>query len=183
MKIILIFLKLLFIISFGLCPENILSKDYIYKGQVYVEGEITWKYGIAFIEGKARYIDPKRLDQSAMPVAISMIDKHRKENKQIIKAGRLIWDISDGEQVMVYNTTVNDPYFQDFNSEKIYHLKIKNYKTYLSEDKRTWEELKVEVVDDKPKYNKDRYDPPVYMIIRLKCKYFEGEYEIIGTTG
>lgn len=159
------------------------KSDIISKGEIYTEGKITWKYGIAFIDGKAKYIDPQKLDQSEMTASISMIEKYKKDNKEEITAGKLIWSITSGNQVLVFNTTVENPYYEILSSEKIYYIKIQNNKTYISENKQKWEELVVEVIRDKPKYSNDNEEPPVYMIIHLKCIYFEGAYEIIGTTG
>jgi hypothetical protein len=112
-----------------------------------------------------------------------MIKQYKKENKKEIIAGKLIWDITSGTQVLVFNTTVEKPYYGILSSEKMYYVKIQNNKTYISENKQKWDELLIEVIQDKPQYSNDNEEPPVYMIIHLKCIYFEGEYEIIGTTG
>lgn len=58
------------------------KSDIISKGEIYTEGKITWKYGIAFIDGKVKYIDPQKLDQSVMTASISMIKQYKKENKK-----------------------------------------------------------------------------------------------------
>ena len=112
-----------------------------------------------------------------------MIEKYKKDNKKIIPAGKLIWGITSGNQVLVYDTKVEKPYNQILKTEKLYYLKIQNIKTYLSKNSQQWYEISIEVINDKPQYNKSYDEPPVYMIIHLKSKYFEGEYEIIGTTG
>ena len=53
---------------------------------------------------------------------------------------------------------------------------------YLADEKKEWSELEIKIIDE---YSiQDSIDStPIYMIIYLKCKWFEGEYEIIGTIG
>lgn len=102
------------------------------KLNVTVHGDnIIWNYGVAIINGKAKYIDPKKLDSSIMVAAKSMIEKYKNEKKEIIKAGKLLWDIDNGERIFVYNTTVKEPYIQNFESKIEYYMKIENDKTLI----------------------------------------------------
>ena len=43
--------------------------------------KIVWKYGVATINGHAKYIDVKKLDQSRMTIAKSHIKKLKSDNK------------------------------------------------------------------------------------------------------
>lgn len=177
MLIVLLFLSL----TVSVCTKE---KNETRKLNVVAHGDnLIWNYGVAIINGKAKYIDPKKLDQSEMVSAKSLIDKYRNDKKEIIKAGKLLWDIDNGERVFVYNTKVNEPYIEDFESKKEYYIKIENNTTLISPDKQKWEEISIEILQDKPQHSDDVNEPTIYMIIRLKCKFFEGDYEIIGTTG
>jgi len=112
-----------------------------------------------------------------MVISKNYIEKYSKNNKKIINAGRLSW--AKKNYLSVYNTKVDDPYGRIVDSKIIYEYKIINNKMYITKDKKDWDILKIKIVEG------ENFDNgvPVYMVIHLKCKWFEGEYEIIGTTG
>lgn len=147
---------------------------------VFSQKAIEWKFGIATIDKKPLYIDPKKLDQSFMVISEKYIKKYQDEKKEKIPAGKLIWKDNG---IMTLDTLIDEPYSQISKTRTIYQYKIQNNQMFLSKDGIEWDQLFIEIVDDKPKFSKTRIDPPVYMIIYLKCKWFEGEYELIGTTG
>jgi hypothetical protein len=140
---------------------------------------VTWKHGIAIINGEAKYIDPSRLDQTRMIIAKSYIEKYKKANVKIIKAGVLGWG---KKYLFTYDTDINKPYFEKLETETRYNIKIKQDVMYLSKDDKEWSKLEIKIVDEKPKQRKGKFVAPIYMIIYLKCKWFEGEYEIIGAS-
>jgi len=178
--------KMFIVVIFLSITVSVCTKDKNDKSKIseVVHGDnIIWNYGIAIINGKAKYIDPKKLDSSVMIAGKSMINKFKNEKRDIIKAGKLLWDIDNGERLFVYNTTVKEPYIQDFESKKEFFIKIENGKTLISSDRQKWDEISIEILEDKPQYSDDKNEPVIYMIIRLKCKFFEGDYELIGTTG
>ena len=43
--------------------------------------DVVWKYGVAFISDRARYVDPGRLDQSVMTISKLCIEKNRTKIK------------------------------------------------------------------------------------------------------
>jgi len=147
-----------------------------------VNNNIIWKNAVAVINGEASYIDVTKLDQSTMVISEAFIAKGRKQNLKIFKAGKLVWEDT---LVDAYDTKINDPYGRIFHSRIVYHYKIKNNKMYVSKDQKDWDLLKIKIINENPPQDTSNspYSVPVFMIIHLKCKWFEGEYELIGTQG
>jgi len=143
------------------------------------EDTIIRKEGIAIINGEARFIDVSKLDQTMMTVDRRTIDYYRGKKKKIIKAGKLIW----GEQKLTtYDTSIDDPYAMLINRKNKYFLKIKDNWMYISENNKKWEKLEIKIIDENPPQMEGKYVTPIYMIIYLKCKWFEGYYELIGAS-
>ena len=147
-----------------------------------LNNNIVWKNAVAVINGEESYIDVNKLDQSTMVISKDFIAKGRKQNLKIFKAGKLVWE---DKLVDAYDTKINDPYSRIFHSRIVYHHKIKNNKMYVSRDQKDWDLLKIKIINENPPQDTSNspYSVPVYMIIQLKCKWFEGEYELIGTQG
>lgn len=151
------------------------------NGKVLNEEKIVWKYGVAVIDGQPRYIDYEKLDQTEMFYDKNYI-KYIKTNT--IEAIRIVW--VSKERFFTYNTTKSDTGGYLTNTEKIYYYKIENDNLYVSLDKNEWDKLIITIVDENPKQVKNEpknFNPPVFIIIHLKCKWFEGQYELVGTTG
>ncbi len=145
--------------------------------------KITYKYGIAVINGKAAYIDIERV-RERMPGIMVASEKHIGMYKgKIVTAGKIIWHGEDSS-LSVYDTKADDPYWPIYDSEFNYYYKISNDVMYISKDKKEWNKLEITIIDENPKQtNFGVYSVPIYLIIQLKCKWFEGEYEMIGTQG
>lgn len=160
--------------------DNSVSPETGYEpGQVYEENGILWKYGIAFIDGEPKYIDPTRLDRNDMKVTENIIKKNRKKGEEILKYGYLEWDIVNGEFIEVYDLKLYEQNYRNSFFSTKYFITIDNNSTYLSEDGKIWKKLYIEVVKDNPVYVKGSKDnPDSYIEVRLKCKFFEGDYKI-----
>ena len=147
-----------------------------------VNNSIVWKNGVAVINGEASYINMNKLDQRTMVISEEFIKKIKDKKLRIILAGKIFWE----EGIIVtYDTETDDPYTQIIETEKEYHYKIKNNKMYVSKNQKDWDLLKIKIINENPPQDTSNspYSVPVFMIIHLKCKWFEGEYELIGTQG
>jgi hypothetical protein len=148
--------------------------------------KIKYKYGVAFINGKAAYIDINKLIETAvaeMTVSKNWIKKHKMNKEKIIKAGRLFWGGYNNLNVLsTYDVTINDPYDYLVETKIKYQYNVKDNAMYLSEDGKEWDKLEISIINEKPdQEDLGPYTVPIFMIIHLKCKWFEGEYEIIGS--
>lgn len=151
------------------------------KSEKQKDEKIVWKYGVAVINGEPRYIDYDKLDQTEM-----FYDKNylKFSNSNRIEAIRIVW--VSKERFFTYNTIKADIEGYLPETKKIYFYKIENNNLYVSIDKNEWDKLIITIVDEnpsKPKNEPKNFNPPVFMIIHLKCKWFEGQYELVGTTG
>ncbi|MDY6933160.1 MAG: hypothetical protein SVZ03_02930 [Spirochaetota bacterium] len=141
--------------------------------------KIIWKHGIAIINDKAKYIDAIRLDQRTMVLTKDYINKGNKTfTKNILKFGQLCWRSSN--KLIVYDTEKDNP-FDSITGDK-YSYKIKNNTMYITKNNKEWDKLEIKIINEKPQ-QVPKWGVPIYMTIHLKCKWFEGEYAIIGTTG
>ena len=138
------------------------------------------KWGVVFINGKAAYVDPTQLDMSALSIPDYVVDNYKSKNIKIIPKGKIDW-FSDNFYTM--DIQVIPSYNWLFGTRKTYKYKIEHNVMFLSEDGKTWEVLQISVVDDKEKKIGDKHKYPQHMIIHLKCKWFENDYELIGTMG
>lgn len=127
-----------------------------------INKDITWKHGIAIIKGRPMYVDRKKSDQATMVVTKKYISKHQRDQKKIIKAARLSWDLRTNS-LETSDSYTKDPYWPISKSYSEYKYKIQNNKMYLTKDNKKWSVLEVKIIND---------NPPVYLIIYLKCKWF-----------
>lgn len=136
------------------------------------QGKSTvWRDGLAIIDGVPRYLDANkmyypRLIKSRRAIINSQVP--------IITSGILQMCIDEGgNELWVYSIDKSKGfYWQVIESKVIYYYKVKNNVMLISKDKKSWHEIKISIVDEKPKH-KD-----TIMIIYLKCKFFSGEYDI-----
>lgn len=147
-------------------------------GSGFAKEELKW--GVVFINGKAAYVDPTQLDMSALSIPDYVVDNYKSKNIKIIPKGKINW-FSDNIYTM--DIQVIPSYNWIFETRKTYKYKVEHNVMFLSEDGKTWEVLQMSVVDDKEKLIGDKLKYPRHMIIHLKCKWFENDYELIGTMG
>jgi hypothetical protein len=144
-----------------------------------IDPSIEFKYGVAMKDGKALYIDPDKLDQTDMIVPEYVANLYKKKKMISIPSGKLSWYIRQGK-LFVYDTEVEYPRSEIFESEVSYIYMIENNTLYLSKDEKTWEKVEVTIVDDNPPQQKGPFTSKVYLIVHIKCKWFENDYEIFG---
>lgn len=141
---------------------------------------IEFKHGVAIQKGKALYIDPSKMGGvGKIAFSEAYIDKI---SEPILK-GSHIYFIGD-EQIYLLDSRKANPYFELFETKRQYFYKIEGHALYVSQDKKTWDKVTVRIVnmDHEESRLKDA-DAPIYMTIYIECKYFNGEYDLIGTTG
>jgi len=170
-------------ITYSGCKENIKKDQSMTNGTEVNETlsiedpTIELRYGVAFKDGKALYLDPDKLDQSTMMIPKYAALKYQELNYTKIPAGILAWGWG---VVYVYDTEIDSPRSEIWESERRYIYTIENNTLYLSTDEKNWEKVEITVVDENPPQEYGPFTCPVYMIVHLKCKWFENDYEIIG---
>lgn len=144
---------------------------------------ITYKYGVAIINGKAAFINVEKLREKMPGIMVASKNHIRKYKGRIVKNGKIIWNKEDSS-LKVYDTEADDPYWRIIESEKKYFYKVNNNSMFISNNRKEWDKLEITIIDENPKQpNLGVYSVHIYMIIQLKCKWFEGEYEMIGSQG
>jgi hypothetical protein len=141
--------------------------------------DILVKYGVVYYNSKPVYIQPKDLVVPRLIPSKKRILEHIDKHTSIIRHGVINWY---PDRLEVYDANVKYPGIQIWESETDYHYQVKDNKMYLSKDGKTWERLYIDVVKEIPPEKQER-EAPLFMIIHLKCKWFEGEYEVFGTSG
>ncbi|MBP9021877.1 MAG: hypothetical protein KBH06_01625 [Spirochaetes bacterium] len=144
----------------------------------YAKEETKW--GVVFVNGKAAYIDPSQLDMSEIRVPDYIAKRNIIEKKESIKNGTIIWD---DNRIIVLDSRTDCRAMTILGTEREFKYKVEFNVMFLSEDGKKWEVLQISVVDDKEKLIGDKYKYPRHMIIHLKCKWFENDYQLIGTIG
>lgn len=126
------------------------------------------------------YFNPLDYKDSSSMQMVLTDEAIKKISTDIIKGGRIFWD---EEGLLVYDIKNKPPYyFQVNDSEKQLKYKIENKTLYISEYGKNWEKVKVKIINaNPPKLKKD--EEPVVLIIYLECKWFKGEYELLGIPG
>ncbi len=142
-----------------------------------IDPSIEFKYGVAMQDGKALYIDPDKLDQSVMMVPGYIASEYKKKGLKKISSGYLIWGWGT---LLVYDAEIDSPRTRIWDSKTTYIYMIENNTLYLSKDEKTWEKVEVTIVDDNPPQQKGPFTSKVYLIVHIKCKWFENDYEIFG---
>lgn len=142
---------------------------------------IIWKHGIATKDGRALYIDVNKMDQSVIIVAKSSIEAYKKRNEKVIRAGKISWIYDDF--IAVYDTEFDSPSHGILESKIKYQYKIENNAMYIRKGAENWDRLEIRIVDENPPQKKGKFANPIYLIIHLKCKWFENEYEVFGASG
>ena len=102
------------------------------------------------------------------------------EKNESIKNGTIIWD---DNRIIVLDSRTDCRAMTILGTEREFKYKVEFNVMFLSEDGKKWEVLQISVVDDKEKLIGDKYKYPRHMIIHLKCKWFENDYQLIGTIG
>ena len=99
----------------------------------------------------------------------------------IVKAGKIVFG---DDYLTVYPTPKNDPadHFKYHKKGKKLFVKYDSLGTLLSDNKKNWNRLNIKIVDDTEKQY-GRAKPPVYIVVKLECKWFKGEYEVGGVPG
>lgn len=178
MRIITIIIIIITSITNMGCKSNsIRTEDEVGETMPVEDPSIEFRYGVAFKDGKALYLDPEKMDQRILVITRYMAEKYRKRKYSIVPAGKLIWGWG---VVDVYDTEIDSPRSEIWESERRYIYTIENNTLYLSTDEKNWEKVEITVVDENPPQEYGPFTCPVYMIVHLKCKWFENDYEIIG---
>jgi len=166
---------ILFLLSILLCISN--CNQAASESQITDNG-IEFKHGVAIQNGKALYIDHKKMEGIAA-IVISE-DSIKRSTSEILEASHI--SFIGKNKIYVTDSKRDDPYFELVDTERVFLYKIMNNRMYISEDGKSWSKLNVRIIRI---YNGKfgKYEEPTYMTIYLECKYFKGEYDLIGTPG
>ena len=141
---------------------------------------LIWKYGVACKNGEAIYLDPTKLDRATLYLSPEYIKKLKIKNAKIAKASEISFEWQNGNYLYVYDSILFPEQDIDYDSKKKYSYKIENEYLFIYENGKKWDQVKIRIVKDFSPNFKKYGDEKVYMVIYFGCKWFEGEYEIIG---
>ncbi|MBN1364917.1 MAG: hypothetical protein JW976_08955 [Syntrophaceae bacterium] len=171
-KIFIIFILIIITFILSCKKDSEETSKTILKETVECENDnITWLNGVALIEGKPRFLEPI----GTLHLSYKYIEKCKTE----ILKNSVIMMTSDTKKLFLYDSKKNDPYSWLTKTKKVLYYKVENCNFYISDDRENWDQLEIKIVDENPPIGTDE-DHPAVMIIHLKCKWFEGDYEIIG---
>lgn len=138
------------------------------------EKNIIFKHGVATYNNKALYLDPNKLENPGLEYS----KEYRENYKSNILPNSII-GVVEGNELWIYSSEKDDPYFKMVDTKRMFKFKIENYELLLSLDGKDWEPVKVSIVNENPNV-KNVAGEEVLIIIKLECKWFNGEYEISG---
>lgn len=142
------------------------------------EIELIWKHGIAFQGDKALYLDPDKMEGENIVISEASIKSTKGKR---IKGSTLLW--VEGNELYIYDSEKDDPYFRLPDTKRVLKYKIDGNKLMLSEDGNTWDLLEVKLIQEFEPPKETEQGEPIFMIIRLKSKWFDNKYELVGTPG
>ena len=135
---------------------------------------ITWRCGVAIKNNKAIYFDPRKMD---IPDLFISPKYAKKINSQIIKAGKIVW-IAGDPIVFIWDVNKSNINVGIPETEIKLLYNIKNNTTFISENGNDWSKLYIKIIDRDPPKIYSKSGESTAMVIYLKCKYFEGMYDI-----
>lgn len=140
--------------------------------------DIKYKWGIAFKNGKAIYFDHQKMTGADFfPYPNPKYSK--KTKRKILIHSYLIMESAN--YLRVLDTKVDDPFTALDEGQKIYCMKIENYKMFLKDEKSDWEPMTItfkgEIKSGKNYYGEDTLCK--CLLFNIKTKWFEGNYEYV----
>jgi hypothetical protein len=139
--------------------------------------ELTSKHGLIYINGVAGYLDPEKIYGSTIFSTRKFI---KKSKSPIIKSGIIYFYFTGSDKNPQWYMSTFDlnrdkgDYWQVRGSNKKYFYKVVNNKMYMSKNKRKWDRILINVIDENP-MKKNPKEKEI-IIFNLSCKYFSGEY-------
>jgi len=135
---------------------------------------IYYRDGVAFKDNQAIYIDADK-----MTIGEMFISKMEANNNlsDIVENGEL--DFLAPNTMCVQSTYKKDRYHSVSKTEKIYCMKIADYKLYINEKEGAgnWEPVTMRFLSDKLKYEHS-VDTYPCLSLEIKTKWFHGKYEL-----
>jgi transcription antitermination factor NusG len=140
-----------------------------------VEIKEEWRNGVVFVNNEPGYFDFSRFGNGFFATE-NWIEKF---DGKLIKAGviSVAAEPYTEKYYLVTYTIKDDPYEPIYEIPGVkYFYKVENYKAYVSIDDKEWDQLVISNVDLSKRKRGEYAD--IYASFFLKCKWFEGEYNL-----
>lgn len=133
------------------------------------QNTIEFIHGVAVQNEKALYIDFDKMEGVAV-IALSKESIKASESENLTNS--IIIPI-EGNVLYVYDSKRVEPYFELLETERKYIYQIVDNQLLISKDRQNWELATVKLIAMK--------EGSAFMTIHIGCKFFNGEYDLIGT--
>lgn len=132
----------------------------------------SFENGVVFINGLPRFLDFGYNTQLLLPYELRM-----KKKDKPLPNGEIIWRGNEIDLITIHNGRFDES--ERENNKKQLYYSVRNNEAFVSDDKNTWDHLKIRIINRK---HRRSVPPEMYMVVMriyLECKWFSGEYELI----